>query len=229
MLVFSSAEMTNSSPFQCAALPLAGIQVQHTTGFGSEIRITRKDPASVIPGANGILMQPAPQSTAADGCHQAALLDLLHQVGGAPAGERHAVRRRQLTGQGVNLNDEFWGEKSGGDPDGYALPSLRGGQQKNVCARERRLHGGCPNTRQFLRWASPRLHKGSSWLAEPENTATYIFRRASAIRPPRWRRGLWRMGSILASVNTSSTRCHPVASKIRNAVLSPPCLAAVRA
>jgi hypothetical protein len=35
------------------------------------------------------------------------LLDLLHQVGGAPTGERHAVRRRQLTGQGVNLNDEF--------------------------------------------------------------------------------------------------------------------------
>ncbi len=46
--------------FQCAALPLAGIQIQHTASLVGEIRIAWKDPTAVIPGSNGVFMEPTP-------------------------------------------------------------------------------------------------------------------------------------------------------------------------
>lgn len=79
---------------QRLSLPLAGIQVEHATGLGGKIRIAREDPTPVIPGANGVLVEPPPQGTAANRGDQATLLDLLYQIGGAPARERPTVLRR---------------------------------------------------------------------------------------------------------------------------------------
>src|SRR4051794_35424698 len=45
---------------QCAALPLAGIQIQHPASLGGEIRIAWKDPTAVIPRSNGVFMEPTP-------------------------------------------------------------------------------------------------------------------------------------------------------------------------
>jgi hypothetical protein len=73
-------------------------------------------------------MQPAPQRTAADGRHQAALLDLLNRILSAPTRYRQAVLRRQLAGKGLNLYDELWGKKSGGDLDDPVLPTRRDGR-----------------------------------------------------------------------------------------------------
>jgi hypothetical protein len=53
-----------------AALPLPGIQIQQTAGFGGEVRIAWKDPTAVIPRSNSVFIKPAPQCTAADGGHQ---------------------------------------------------------------------------------------------------------------------------------------------------------------
>jgi len=170
---------------QRSALPLSGVEIQYAAALGGEVRVAREYPTAVVPGPNGVLMQPAPQRAAADRGNQTALLDLLNQLTGAPAGQRHTVLGRQFTRQSLNLNDEIWGEKSGGDPDERALPALEGGQRKSASAKERPLHGGCPDTRRSRRWACLRLRRESSWPAGPENTATYIFPRADAIRLPR--------------------------------------------
>ena len=82
MLVFSSAEMTNSSFFK--ALPFASVQIEHSARLGSELGIAGEDPTGVIPGPDGVFVQPAPQRTAANGRHQTALLDLLNQILSAP-------------------------------------------------------------------------------------------------------------------------------------------------
>jgi hypothetical protein len=113
---------------QRPALPLSGVEIQYAAGLGGEIRIAGEYPATVIPRPNGVLMQPAPQRAATDRGHQAALVDLLNQITGAPAGQRQAVLGRQFTGQRFNLNDEIWGKKSGGDPDERVLPTQRGGR-----------------------------------------------------------------------------------------------------
>ena len=43
------------------AFPLTAIQIQNASRLGGKIRIPRKNPTPVIPGPNGILMQPAPK------------------------------------------------------------------------------------------------------------------------------------------------------------------------
>jgi hypothetical protein len=116
-------------------MPLAGVEIQHAPSLGGEVRVTGEDPTAVVPGPNGIFVQPTPQGAAADRGHQPALLDLLNQVTGAPAGQRPTVLGGQFTGQSFNLHDEVWGKKSGGDPDEHALPALRGGRQKSACAK----------------------------------------------------------------------------------------------
>ena len=56
---------------QGLAFPLAGIQIQDAAGFFGKVGIAWEDPATVVPGANGVLMQPAPKRAATDGSHQA--------------------------------------------------------------------------------------------------------------------------------------------------------------
>ena len=76
---------------QRPVLPLAGIEIQHLPGLGGEVRVTGEDPTAVVPRPNGIFMQPTPQGAATDRGHQTALLDLLNQIAGAPAGQRPTV------------------------------------------------------------------------------------------------------------------------------------------
>jgi len=108
--------------------PLAGIEIQHAAGLGGKVRVTGEDPTAVIPGPDGVMMQPAPQRAAADRGDQTALLNLLHQVAGTPARKRSTVLGRKFAPQGFNLHDEVWGKKSGGVPDEPVLPTRRGGR-----------------------------------------------------------------------------------------------------
>jgi hypothetical protein len=47
--------------FEALALPAAGIQVQPPTSFFGEVGMARENPTTMVPGTNGILMQPAPK------------------------------------------------------------------------------------------------------------------------------------------------------------------------
>jgi hypothetical protein len=73
---------------QGLATPGAGIQIEDTAGLGGELRVPRKNPTTVIPGPNGILMEPAPDRAAGDGGDQAGLTDLSRNVRRAPMRER---------------------------------------------------------------------------------------------------------------------------------------------
>ena len=48
------------------AVPHTMVKIQYACAFGFELRITREDPATVVPRANCILRKPAPDSCAAD-------------------------------------------------------------------------------------------------------------------------------------------------------------------
>ena len=97
------------------ALPNALVEIEQTGGLGEKVRIAGKQPATMLPGPDGVLMEPAPDGGPADGGHQARLTELSGQIVVAPARERKALTGRQLAGQGLNLNDNLWGEKLGGD------------------------------------------------------------------------------------------------------------------
>ena len=103
-------------PSQGLTLPNALVEIEQTAGLGEKVRIAGKQPATMLPGPDGILMEPAPDGGPADGGHQARLTELSGQIVVAPAREGKALTGRQLAGQGLNLNDDLWGEKLGGDP-----------------------------------------------------------------------------------------------------------------
>ena len=103
-------------PAEGLTLPNALVEIEQTAGLGEKVGIAGKQPATMLPGPDGILMEPAPHGGPADGGHQARLTELLGQIVVAPAREGKALTGRQLAGQGLNLNDDLWGEKLGGDP-----------------------------------------------------------------------------------------------------------------
>src|SRR6266404_9741967 len=58
------------------SFPLALVEIQNAAGFGSKVRVAGKNPAPMLPGTNGILVQPAPQGRLTQLRHQAALADM---------------------------------------------------------------------------------------------------------------------------------------------------------
>jgi hypothetical protein len=92
-------------------IPQFFIEIQDTSGFLGELRITGKDPTAVSPRPNGLGMEPAPHRGVTDGGHQAGTTGLAGHLGDAPTRQREAVGGRQLAGQGFNVHDQLWGEK----------------------------------------------------------------------------------------------------------------------
>lgn len=119
---------------QGASIPDPSIKVKDAPGFFGELGIAGEDPRSMLPRSNRILMEPAPYGAIADGRHKATLPSLSGHIGRTPAGKRHLMGRRQLAGQGLNLNDQIRGEKPGGDRAGDALQGLEDVLQRSVFA-----------------------------------------------------------------------------------------------
>jgi hypothetical protein len=120
---------------QGLAVPKARVEIQDAARFQGKVRVARENPSSVLPGTNGILVQPSPDRAATDLCDQAGARGVLGQVGGAPPRERKAVGGGQFTSESLHLNDQLWGEKSGAVPDEDAPPDRRGVPRRNVFAR----------------------------------------------------------------------------------------------
>ena len=119
---------------QRLSLPLVFIEIQDPTGFERELRIPRKNPTTMLPRTNGIFMKPAPERRVTQLGDQATLANLAIEFVQTPAGEWGVMRGRQLAGQGFNLDDEFWGKRSGGDPVAGVLPSRPVAARKSACA-----------------------------------------------------------------------------------------------
>ena len=116
------------------SFPLALVEIQNPAGFGGKVLVAGKNPAPMLPGTNGILVQPAPQRRLTQLRHQAALADMPSEFVQTPARERHVMLGRQFASQGLNLHDEFWGEKTGGDPVGHVLPGPPDVPRRNAYA-----------------------------------------------------------------------------------------------
>ena len=111
--------------FEGFTVPGALIQIQDPAGLDGEGRVAGEDPAAVVPGADGVLMEPPPNRAARDSGNQTGIADLTGDVRSVPVGERDAMSSWRLASRRLNLNDQFWGEKPGDDPGGSARPVRR--------------------------------------------------------------------------------------------------------
>lgn len=121
---------------QGVTAPTALIQIQNAARFRGKIGVAREDPGSMLPGTDGVFVQPTPNGAAADLSHQAGARDVLSQAGGAPARQREIVSSRQFTGESFNLNDQFWGKICGAVPDGDVLPDRPNASRRSVFATD---------------------------------------------------------------------------------------------
>jgi len=150
------------------------IQVQEASCFYGKFRIARKNPCAVLPRPDCVGMQPSPNGAIADGGHNSRLADCGSQLTHAPTRQRNITGGRQFTGKGLNLNDEFWGEKPGVARGDRVLQAPRGALRRTVFATCSPLHGAYRDAKQFRRLTVLRPPLGSSSRAVPENTVTYI-------------------------------------------------------
>ena len=117
-----------------SAAPTPLIQIEDASRFTGEVGVAREDPTAVIPRANGVLVEPAPNGASRNAGDEAGLTSLLSNVGSTPTRKGEVMGGRQFTGEGLDLNDQFWGGMSGADPDGNAPASRPDAVRRIVCA-----------------------------------------------------------------------------------------------
>jgi hypothetical protein len=66
-LVGADHELVRSQP---VALPNSVVEVEDPAGFVLEVGVAGEDPAPVLPGSNGVFVEPSPDGGVADGGHQ---------------------------------------------------------------------------------------------------------------------------------------------------------------
>src|ERR1035438_183004 len=115
-------------------LPLSLIESQHALRLGLKVRVTRENPTAVLPGPDGIFLQPAPEGSTADAGHQTATDNVPDQIPPAVAGEWQAVLMGQFAGQSFDLPDQFRGEKQADARDGEGFPNHPSVPRRSACA-----------------------------------------------------------------------------------------------
>jgi len=156
-------------------LPGSFIEIKNMARFFSKIRVAPKNPATVLPRSNCILMQPAPYGDSPYVGHQTGLTHLSRQVFRAPTGKPYTKLRRQPTRQRLYLNDYLWGEKPVDDPGEEVRPGLQVPFQKTSYAKAKRLCVGYRDGGRSHRSPGLPQLKTLSLPSEPANTVTYIF------------------------------------------------------
>ena len=116
------------------SFPYTFIQIQNAFGFVGEIRIAGEDPVVVLPGAEGIGVQPTPDRSAADPWDDALRHDFLLDICTGESGERESQAMRKLTGNGFDVGGDVGGE-IGQDARSEVVPPDRANVPRQiVCA-----------------------------------------------------------------------------------------------
>jgi len=98
------------------ALPEALIEIQEPASLLFEVRVSGKDPTTVLPRTDGVLVEPAPYSSVAEGGCQASVPHMRSEFRHTPTGKGWPGDPGKLTGDSFNLHDQFWGGKTRGRP-----------------------------------------------------------------------------------------------------------------
>jgi len=120
--------------FKLLAIPNLLIKIKDPPRFDGELRISRKNPGSMLPGPDSILIEPSPHGATAQCCYQTGVACVSSYIRRAPTGYGDPIHSRKFTGDRFDLNDEIWGEKTEGDPVEDVPPILRGDPRRIVFA-----------------------------------------------------------------------------------------------
>ena len=200
---------------QRLSLPDSVIEIEEPAGRPRAGGIPRKQPAAVLPGADGVFVEPAPDGAARQAGHQAGPAGMASQFS-APTRQGAVPPRGQFTGQGLDLDDHLRGGRPAAGRGVDAPRDLRDAARRNVCATDRRPRVGSGDVRRFPGWKGPEQPARSSGPGQPENTTTYTSRLGALTHGLRPERARYRRGSCEAR-GTPPRATVPDESEICNA------------
>jgi hypothetical protein len=112
---------------QRTTLPHPLVEIEDSAGLAGEIRVPREDPAAMMPRADGVLREPAPNGRFSNRRHQSPADRRLLDIGHAEPGERETKLLRELTSEGFYGDDDAGGKRRAaylGAPALRARPGL---------------------------------------------------------------------------------------------------------
>jgi len=148
------------------SLPDAVIQIENSCGLLLKIWIPRPNPASITPGANRILAQPAPDRFSTDGCDDSLFFHLSGDfIVGKSRKRQPELFGGQLTGKCFDSNNDLRGEKRRVCP-AAAFPGARPGVgQRSAFAIWRRFVVANQGADRFPCLKALQRQGGRSWHA----------------------------------------------------------------
>jgi hypothetical protein len=157
-----------------AIFPTSLIEIQDRAGFGGEVWVARENPTAMLPGTDGVFTEPAPDGGVTDRGNKSGSAHMLGELCRAPARQREAQGSRQLASDGLNFDEQLWGEILGDGRDAAALLALGVVARRTAFATSSPLHAACSDFARFHRWKDHLQRAKSFSRALPENTVTYI-------------------------------------------------------
>src|SRR5712691_137415 len=133
LLVGADHELVRAQP---AALPDAMVEVEDPPGLVLEVGVAGEDPAPMLPGPDGVFVEPPPDGRVAESGHEAGAAYVRAKFGQTPPRERQPQLCRQLAGDGLNANDQLWGGRPG-------AVRVVGGHRDHGGAAQRSVYATC--------------------------------------------------------------------------------------
>ena len=119
---------------QRLAFPETLVEIQDGAGFLDEARVAWKDPGAMTPRAERVATEPSPDGGAADLGDQTLCQHFLADVLHRKPGQRQSQAVWQLTGEGLDLDDETGGKSGLSARLGVAPRGPGGGPERNASA-----------------------------------------------------------------------------------------------
>ena len=132
-----------------------GIKIENSAGLGLEVGISRRDPAAMPPGPDGILRKPLPNGGAGDVGDQAPPDHLGPDIGNVEPGQGQAELGWQFTDDGLDRDHQLWGGKRASGSSVPAPQGRRGVPRRSAYATWTQSAPGWTNERRSPCSAGP--------------------------------------------------------------------------
>src|SRR5208283_1495917 len=153
--------------------PFALIQIQDRPCLVGKLRITRENPATILPGLDGIRAQPSPDGDPTDTGDNSTFHNIPFNFFTAKARQRYAQFRGEFTSQRFNCHHDSGGKIEQGARVWIGRTTQPGAFRKTVCATCSRFASANRAWRQFRHWRSLSRPGALFWHGLQKSTAPY--------------------------------------------------------
>ena len=115
-------------------LPCPFVEIENTARLVGEVGVSGKDPAAMVPRADGVFGEPAPDGRLTNRSGQTTANDLSFDLGHAETGEGKPALAREFTGEGLYGDNGSGGKRHPAGPAVGVPPSRQSPARRSACA-----------------------------------------------------------------------------------------------